>query len=341
MNLVRLLLCAAALCACATSIPSIAQPPQYHYTRLGNPTDSAATPRPAFALMGGGTDLDQAFRFLCDHSGKGDFLVLRASGSDDYNPYIQKLCPLNSVATLIVPSRAAAQDPAVAKIIAHASALFISGGDQANYIDFWTGTPLQSALNEAIQRGVPIGGTSAGLAVLGEYSYSAQGDKPDDPNLTGAMAMADPFSPRITLAHGFLDIPQLKGIITDTHFAKRDRMGRLLTFLARLNTQANTAASLPHRHIRGIGIEERAAVLLDPDGHCTVIGRGAAYFIDASEAQGTVAPSKPLTFAPFHVQKVLAGQSFNIRDWRGEALPYQLSVEDGQIHSTQPANAIY
>ncbi len=62
--------------------------------------------------MGGGTDLDEAFQFLCDRAGGGDFLVLRATGDDDYNPYIQKLCPkLNSVATVILPNRAAAEDP--------------------------------------------------------------------------------------------------------------------------------------------------------------------------------------------------------------------------------------
>jgi len=82
---------------------------------------------------------------------------------DDYNPYIQKLCHLNSVATIVIPDRAAAEDPFVAQAIEHASALFISGGDQANYINFWQETPVQTALNDAIKRGVPIGGTSAGL----------------------------------------------------------------------------------------------------------------------------------------------------------------------------------
>ena len=57
---------------------------------------------------------------------------------------------------------------------------FIAGGDQANYINFWMGTPVQTAMNDAIRRSVPIGGTSAGLAVMGEYLYTAQGDKPDE-----------------------------------------------------------------------------------------------------------------------------------------------------------------
>jgi cyanophycinase-like exopeptidase len=238
--------------------------PAYRYFRLGNAANAAATSRPGFALMGGGADLDEAFQWLCEHAGGGDLLVLRATGKDDYNPYIQKLCHLNSVATIVIPDRAAAEDPFVAQAIEHASALFISGGDQANYINFWQETPVQTALNDAIKRGVPIGGTSAGLAVLGKYAYTAQGDKPDDPNLDGKMAMADPYGPRITISHNFLEIPALKGIITDTHFAKRDRMGRLLVFLALLHALDRKVLPPPGKDIRGIGVEQGAAVLLEP-----------------------------------------------------------------------------
>src|SRR5215469_5277851 len=111
---------------------------EFHYFRVGNPTDaSGVTSKAGFALMGGGDDLDKAFRFLCDRADGGDFLVLRATGDDEYNAYVQKLCHVNSVATLIIPNRAAAADPEVARIIVHAGALFISGGDQANYINFW------------------------------------------------------------------------------------------------------------------------------------------------------------------------------------------------------------
>ncbi len=312
--------------------------PLYRYTRLGNPKDAITTPLPGFALMGGGKDLDEAFRWLCARAGGGDLVILRASGSDDYNPYIQNLCHLNSVATLVLPSRAAAGDPSAARIVSHAGALFISGGDQANYINFWTGTPVQSALNEAIRHGIPIGGTSAGLAVLGEWAYSAQGDKPDDPNLDSTTAMADPFGPRITLVHSFLDIPILNGIITDSHFAKRDRMGRLLAFLARLNRAHGSPSSA---QVRGIGIEEGAAVLVEPDGHSHVIGNGAAYFISAGPAGGRVEPSQPLTCGPFTVQRVAPAHVFNLKSWQGDAVSYQLFIEAGRIRSTQPGGSAY
>jgi cyanophycinase len=292
--------------------------------------------------MGGGADLDEAFQWLCARSGGGDFLVLRATGTDAYNPSIQKLCHLNSVATIVIPSRSAAVDPFVARTISHASALFIAGGDQANYINFWQGTPVQAALNEAIRRGVPLGGTSAGLAVLGEFAYSAQGDKPDDPNLDAKTAMADPYGSRITIKRNFLDIPILKGIITDTHFARRDRMGRLLVFLARLNEPDGKPPPPPGLSIRGIGVEQGAALLLEPDGKATIVGHGSAYFIDAQNSSGvTLARNQTLTFGDFAVDKVAPGHSFNLQTWTGDATQYMLSVEAGTIHSTQPGGALY
>ena len=57
----------------------------------------------------------------------------------------------------MIPDRAAASDPFVAAAIRKASAVFIAGGDQANYINFWMGTPVQQALNDAIARNIPMG----------------------------------------------------------------------------------------------------------------------------------------------------------------------------------------
>lgn len=339
MNRMRIVLVGIALLLSARF--ALSQTSAYQYIRTGDNADVTVTPRPGYALMGGGADLDEAFQFLCERSGGGDMLVLRAAGDDAYNAYIRAICHLNSVATLIVPSRDAAANPFVAETIGHASAIFIAGGDQANYVRFWMNTPVQTALNEAIQRGVPIGGTSAGLAVMGEYVYTAQSDKPDDPNLDAKTAMADPNGPRISLTKGFLNIPALKGVITDTHFKRRDRMGRLLVFLARLNAPDSKREPAAARSIRGIGVDERTAVLLEPDGTAHVVGDGHAYFIDTDHGHGIVQPHKPLTFEPFIVQKVASGSDFYIASWAGDAISYRISVESGRMRSSQTASEIY
>src|SRR5208337_4745112 len=142
---------------------TLAHSASYQYLRIGNKNALATKPTAGIAMMGGGSDLDEAFRWLCDKGNGGDFLILRATGDDDYNSYIQKLCHMNSVATLIIPDRQAAQDPAVAEIIRRAAVIFIAGGDQANYIRGWRDTPVESAINANVAAGKAIGGTSAGL----------------------------------------------------------------------------------------------------------------------------------------------------------------------------------
>ena len=115
----RLRLLSLGILLAASGLASLSQSPAYRYIRAGEPSNIKAESRPGFALMGGGTDLDVAFKFLCDRGGGGDFLVLRATGDDEYNPYIRGLCHLNSVATIIIPNRDAATDPFVSDAIKH------------------------------------------------------------------------------------------------------------------------------------------------------------------------------------------------------------------------------
>jgi cyanophycinase len=298
----------------ASALGSGAQTAPVHtwrYIRVGAPRDVDVHPRAGYALMGGGTDLDEAFRWLCDRADGGDFLILRARGDDDYNPYVQGLCHLNSVATLILPDRVSSNDPFVTKTIADAEAIFIAGGDQGRYINFWAGTPVEASLRDAVKRGVPFGGTSAGLAVLGQYIYSAQNDKPDDKDLSSDEALADPFYRQVVIAPDLLGIPILRGIITDTHFDTRKREGRLLVFMARILASGQTST------IRAIGVDERNAVLVDPDGHATVAGKkdGEADFYEASGKPQQCEPGKALHFSPILKTAVKTGESFDMKLW--------------------------
>jgi cyanophycinase len=306
-----------------------AQTPAYRYFRVGSSAAIAVHPRAGYALMGGGTDQDAAFQWLCNRANGGDFLVLRATGTDAYNPYVQGLCHLNSVATLIIPDRTAAADPFVAATITHAAAIFIAGGDQANYIRNWAGSPGETALRSAVKRGVPIGGTSAGLAVLGQYIYSAQNDKPDGPDLTADVALKDPFASQVVIAPDLLGIPILRGIITDSHFDTRHREGRLLVFMARILASGQTS------RIRGIGVDEKTAVLVDPDGHAQVVGHGEADFYEASRRPQVCSAGSPLTFGPIAKQAVQTGTEFDWKHWRG-AGPVQMIRVSNEIIVADP-----
>src|SRR5271156_5068282 len=279
-----------------------AQAASYKYFRLGNPADVQTKPTPGTAMMGGGTDLDEAFRWLCQKANGGDFLILRATGDDDYNPWVNKLCHLNSVATLIIPNREAANDPAVATIITQAEAVFIAGGDQSNYIRGWQDTPVETAINAGIAAGKPIGGTSAGLAVEGEFVYACLKDKPDDKDLASTDVLPNPYFDRVTLVRSFLKIPHLENLITDSHFAKRDRMGRTLGFLARIMKDGWSSSP------REVAIDEKSAVLVEADGKGTVVGTGrGAYFLRPTQAPAVCESGVPLTFRNVNVYRVKAG----------------------------------
>ena len=82
-----------------------AKKPGFQSFIVGNPADAQPSPTlsPGLVLMGGGTDVDAAFQWMCQRAGGGDFLVIRTTGTDAYNPYIQELCPqMDSVETIII-----------------------------------------------------------------------------------------------------------------------------------------------------------------------------------------------------------------------------------------------
>mgnify|MGYP001496496330 CR=1 FL=1 len=328
------LLCPLALSSLLSAVApaEAAKAPSYTYVRVGNAADVPSTPVPGVVLMGGGTDVDAAFQWLCQRAGNGDFLVIRATGTDAYNPYVRALCPnLNSVATLIIPDLAAANDPAVADLLSRAEAVWIAGGDQSNYVNFWTGTPVQATLNALIASNTPVGGTSAGLNVLTQFVYTAQGS-----SATSTQALADPFNRTLTFGRDFARVPALQGVLGDPHFAARDRMGRELAFLCRVAANGWSAAP------RGVAVDEQTALLIDAQGVASVVGNGRAYFLRAPGLPEVCKAKTPLTYRNIAVDRVAAGDGFNLTTWqRIGGTGYTVSAEAGALRSTQAGGAIY
>lgn len=291
-------------------LSALAAEPDYVYQRAGSEADVQTAVTGGVVLMGGGKDVAEAFAWMIERSGGGDFLVLRARGTDAYNPFVLKQGPANSAATLILKTREASSNPFVLERIRQAEAIFLAGGDQWNYIRQWKDTPLAAALQQRIAQGVPIGGTSAGLAVLGQHYFAAEHD-----TVTSAEALADPFHHKVTLGEGFLRIPHLERLITDSHFMARKREGRLLAFMAR--TQA-----------RGLGIDEATAVLLERSGKSHVVGRNSAHFY---EGRATVCQAgEPLEMTA-KVRRVPAGGSFDLASWQGTGDLQSVSARAGAI----------
>lgn len=306
----------------------------YYLTGSGADVVLPAPTTSSTVMMGGGPDVDEAFRWMARKAGGGDFVVLRVTGADGYNAYIHAMGLVDSVETLVLKNREAAFDPFVIDRIDRAEMIFIAGGDQSDYVDNWKGTPLQAALERAISRKVPIGGTSAGLAVLGQFDFAALNGTIDS-----ARALGDPYDRRVTLDQGFLTAPFLGGVIGDAHLDTRDRMGRLVTFLARLVN--NGDGWIAPSAAGGIGVDVETALVVD-DGIATRLGLGAVYFLKPTIAPTLCAPRQPLTFRNVLVDKLAGDGSFNLVQWRGrQTVRYDLSAEAGVLYSSQPGGSVY
>jgi cyanophycinase len=308
-----------------SAVPLFAAKPSYQYYVVGSSSDVVRSSSPGTVLMGGGSDVDAAFQWMIGKSGGGDFVVIRASGTDAYNPYIYGLGTVDSVETLIITSRTAASDPFVVNKIRNAEALWIAGGDQSNYINYWKGTPVADAINYvANTKGAPVGGTSAGLAVLGQFIYTGATG-----SVTSSQALSNPYHRYVTLDRDFVQIANLGGVITDSHFVARDRLGRLVTFLARI-IRDGWASS-----VRGIGVDEATAMLVNPDGSATRVGSGAVYFLSSNGVPQVCADRTPLTYTGLAVYKVSGGATFNLATWSGSGgTAYTVSANAGALSSS-------
>ncbi len=319
------------------SVPALADDdlknPGYEYDVIGDPANVTTPTSPGLLLMGGSTDVDSALRWMISKSGGGDFVVIRATGTDAYNPYIYtELGGVNSAATIVLTKERAAFDPFVIEKIRGAEALFIAGGDQWDYVRGWKDTPVEDAIHYVVSKGAPVGGTSAGLAILGEFVFSAEHD-----TVTSTQALKNPYQPGVALASDFLKLPYLQGVITDSHFAARDRMGRLVTFLARLLQDGLTSQA------RGIGIDERTALVVEANGEAMLHGEGSVYFLQTTQAPEVCLKAKPLTFRNIRVYRISgAGATFDLANWVGEnGTSYNLSAIDGALEFSLADGSIY
>ena len=259
-------------------LPVMVSVPGVRQYAIGNWARHGSTPpSPGTLLMGGGDWVPSAMKWFVDHSGGGRVLILRASGDDNLQRQLyDDIGGVAAVRTLVFEDRSAAFDEGVADVISQADAIFLAGGDQARYIRFWKDTPVQQLLNAHIESGKPIAGTSAGLAVLGGWAYGAL----DDGSIDSPSAMADPLGEAITLERGFLNVPFLDNVVTDTHFAQRDRQGRLLAFVSKARSLAG------HSSIYGLGVDEDAALALEADG------RARLHRLDPAHLAWVIAPDR-------------------------------------------------
>jgi cyanophycinase-like exopeptidase len=293
----------------------------------GNPADvSPPLSGPAHDLGGGGGDVDAAIQWLIDEvrgcrgcAVKLDVLVLRSSGSNGYNDYIYAMNGVDSVETLVITSPSDSNRTNVRLAVERAEVVFFAGGDQCDYVRNFEGTAVETAVESVYARGGGVGGTSAGLAIQGEYVYDACTG-----SVTSGQALANPYHGNISFTYGFFAWDDLQHTIGDTHLVARDRMGRTMAFLARQIQDGVTAEAL------AVAVDEATSVVVDADGLATVMGDGPAYFVLADHAPETCRPGTPLSYSDYKIWKRLPGETFDLAN-RPVTGYYLRSVIDGVL----------
>ncbi|RYZ65895.1 MAG: hypothetical protein EOP08_06005, partial [Proteobacteria bacterium] len=213
---------------------------------------------------------------------------------------------------------------AAAEIVDRAEAVWFEGGDQARYVR-WKGTELLAAVQRLHAHGGAIGGSSAGMIILGQAVNDALSTLSE--NLTTSRLLRDPFDPELQNLLGEVQLGPLVGTITDPHFSTQDRMGRLATFMAR---QVEGPAGF-----RGLAVDDGVALAIDAHGVGRRLGAeaGGSVYVVRGGQPARLSPGQPLRYDDLAVRRLdRASHRYDLRRNCGEALAYRLDV-DGALES--------
>jgi len=172
----------------------------------------------------------------------------------------------DQVDTLDIRERDNAKTDTAVKKCEKAGVIFFTGGDQLRITSQVGDSPLYQCMRERFIDGLTIAGTSAGAAAMSETMLVyGEGDSSSEVSGIG-------MSPGLAL---------IEGVVVDTHFAERGRIGRLLGVVAQ------------NPRNLGIGIDENTAILVKND-HFKVIGEGAVYVVDGIDVNySSLSEDKP------------------------------------------------
>ena len=255
-------------------------------------------------LVGGGGEnygswSDDPYNWFVEKAGNGKIINIDVDEASEWYPdyFISLGANLNSH-NLQIATVENANNPFIYQELLSADGIFIEGGDQWDYISTWKNTLVQTAIEYVYNNGGVIGGTSAGLAILGEVVFDAQYG-----SLTSDQAAYNPYHYRVSITDDFLSI--LPGVFTDSHFNDRGRLGRLAVMIARRNQDFE-------EDLLGIGVEYKTAFCIDENMIGTVHGKMVTIIhqTDSSEIQCII--NEPPRFTNILFNQLLDGVQYSL-----------------------------
>jgi cyanophycinase len=183
--------------------------------------------------------------------------------------------------------------------IGRATGIFFTGGDQLHITALLGATEMDKAIRRRCEKGAILAGTSAGAAMMSNSMF-IRGSSETNPRFGS-----------IDLGPG-MDF--IKGVLIDTHFSQRGRIGRLMTAVAH------------YPQDMGLGIDENTAIVVEED-RFEVVGEGAVTVVDGS------------TMSFNNLPYVREGESLAMFDIKVHVLPsgYGFSLSERKPFSVKAA----
>jgi cyanophycinase len=210
------------------------------------------------------------------------------AATDTYRQLFEGL-DIGRVSGLRPEERKEADDPATAKLLAEATGVFLTGGNQSRLTQVVAGTRLGDAIANAHDRGAVLAGTSAGASAMASHmvAYGNPGPTPKNRMV------------QLSAGLGIID-----GVVIDQHFEQRGRIGRLLALVAQSPS------------LLGLGIDEDTCAIVFSDRSMHVIGKGAVTIVDGRHVTTDAYRGKgykPLMVSGAILHSLPAGTWFDLR----------------------------
>jgi cyanophycinase len=206
---------------------------------------------------------------------------------DEYRAIFERLGAIEAV-HIDTPRREDAEDRNMLALLEDLTGVFFTGGDQRRIMETIKDTPMDKVLRQKLNRGLVIGGTSAGASIMSDFMI-AEGD---------GDAHAHPDSVIVESGMGFI-----QNVIIDQHFSARGRVGRLLS------------AIVEQPVVLGIGIDENTAIAVNGN-EFEVIGENTVTILDVADVTYSnidkSLPDDPLTICNVKMHILAPGYKYDL-----------------------------
>jgi cyanophycinase len=228
---------------------------------------------------------------LCGGPDARILVIPTASLLNETGPLYKELFESMGANSMCVPieKRDECFNQEILRVLASATGIFITGGNQLRLSTILGGTPVARLIRSLNADGAHVAGTSAGAAIVSEHM------------IAGGRSGSSPRESGVELVPG---LGLTNRVIIDQHFNQRQRMGRLLAALS-----FNPFAC-------GLGIDENTAGFIGPDGNMEVVGRGTVTVVDPSglrhSSMSYVRRAEAVTLIGLKLHVLASGAHFNI-----------------------------